>query len=55
MNFQVLGNEQFHLLAHHVVIGNQIIIRCDDKAMVKSFIEALKVSHIDSTDYYFKT
>ena len=41
---QVLGTYKFHELAHHVVIGNQVIIRSYNKATVKSMITVLKVS-----------
>ncbi|KAK3089739.1 hypothetical protein FSP39_006103 [Pinctada imbricata] len=39
---KILGQEKFHILAHHVVIGNQIIVRGAPKSLVKSFLSALK-------------
>jgi len=42
--FQVFGYSQFHILAHHVVIGNQVIVRGTRRHLVRSVIDALKVS-----------
>jgi len=47
--FQLLGASRFHILAHHVVIGNQIIVRGVGKTLIISFLEALTVSLSDVT------
>ncbi|KAI0222030.1 Folliculin [Lamellibrachia satsuma] len=39
---QVFGYSQFHVLAHHVVIGNQVIVRGTRHHLVQSVIDALK-------------
>lgn len=41
---QVLGEGNFHLLTHHVVIGNQVIIRGSYKETIKLILHALMVS-----------
>ncbi|XP_063444836.1 folliculin-like [Mytilus trossulus] len=38
---KVLGEGNFHLLTHHVVIGNQVIIRGSYKETIKSILHAL--------------
>jgi folliculin len=38
----ILGSLNFHDLAHHTLIGNQIIIRCHFKSTMRSFFEVLK-------------
>ncbi|KAK7111903.1 folliculin-like [Littorina saxatilis] len=40
---KMLGNEKFRILTQHVVIGDQIIVCCPDKDLVRSFFNALKV------------
>ncbi|GFY77307.1 folliculin [Trichonephila inaurata madagascariensis] len=40
--FQILGKENFHCLAYHTIIGNQIIIRSNFAHMTKSIITCLK-------------
>ncbi|XP_041363067.1 folliculin-like [Gigantopelta aegis] len=40
--WKVLGHNQFHTLAHHAVIGNQIIVTGSPKSLVKSILIALK-------------
>ncbi|XP_074649269.1 folliculin-like isoform X2 [Tubulanus polymorphus] len=40
---KVLGYQKFHLLAHHVVIGNQIILRSNNRNLVRSIIDCLKM------------
>jgi len=42
--FQMLGYSQFHTLAHHVVIGNQVIVQGHRPRLVRSIIDCLKVS-----------
>ncbi|XP_060071477.1 folliculin-like [Ylistrum balloti] len=37
-----LGAKKFHILAHHAVIGNQVIVRGALKSAVKSVLSALK-------------
>lgn len=37
-----LGEKKFHILAHHAVIGNQIIVRGALKSAVKAVLSALK-------------
>ncbi|XP_052266430.1 folliculin-like isoform X2 [Dreissena polymorpha] len=37
----LLGPSLFHVLAHHVVVGNQIIIRADGRTLMRTFLEAL--------------
>ncbi|XP_061175191.1 folliculin-like [Saccostrea echinata] len=39
---KILGEDKFHVLAHHVVIGNQIIVRSSLKSVVKSLLNVLK-------------
>ncbi|KAK2180129.1 hypothetical protein NP493_458g03052 [Ridgeia piscesae] len=39
---RVFGYSQFHILAHHVVIGNQVIVRGTRRHLVRSVIDALK-------------
>ncbi|CAH1794494.1 unnamed protein product [Owenia fusiformis] len=39
---KVLGGARMHVLAYHVVIGNQVIVRGKNKILVKSIITALK-------------
>ncbi|XP_025081597.1 folliculin-like isoform X2 [Pomacea canaliculata] len=40
---KVLGTERFQKLCHHVVIGDQIIVCCSDKAVLCSVFDALEV------------
>lgn len=39
---KVLGRANFQALAHHVVIGNQVIVSCHERALIKSVIAVLK-------------
>ncbi|KAJ8318589.1 hypothetical protein KUTeg_003680 [Tegillarca granosa] len=39
---KILGEDKFHILAHHVTIGNQVIVKGSQKATVKSVLNALK-------------
>ncbi|XP_022095568.1 folliculin-like [Acanthaster planci] len=39
---RLLGSLNFHDLAHHALIGNQIIVRCNFKSTLHSFFEVLK-------------
>lgn len=41
--FQLLGAPKFHVLAHHVVIGNQVIVRGNGKTLIRTFFDALTV------------
>lgn len=41
---QILGYMDFNRLAHHVIIGNQVIVRGQNRALVRSTIDSLKVS-----------
>uniref|UniRef100_T1JEG0 Folliculin n=1 Tax=Strigamia maritima TaxID=126957 RepID=T1JEG0_STRMM len=41
--FQVLGKNLFHDLAYHVVMGNQIVIRCSKTSVAVAIIDCLKV------------
>ena len=50
---QVIGCEKFHILAHHVVIGNQIIIRGRSKATTRSLIDLLQVSRVGKASFGF--
>ncbi|KAL8612615.1 hypothetical protein ACOMHN_006601 [Nucella lapillus] len=40
---KIIGTEKFRILTHHVVIGDQIIVSCSDKELVRSFFDALKL------------
>ncbi|XP_067672296.1 folliculin-like [Haliotis asinina] len=40
---KALGNSKFHTLAHHVLIGNQVIISGAEKSQVKAILAALKM------------
>ena len=40
---QILGYDTFHSLAHHTVIGNQVIVRGTQRKLVSSVIHTLKV------------
>ncbi|XP_071796883.1 folliculin-like [Asterias amurensis] len=60
----VLGSLNFHDLAHHALIGNQIIVRCHFKSTLRSFFEVLKtllpvgcchiITHSDHYEESFK-
>ncbi|CAH1273163.1 folliculin-like isoform X3 [Branchiostoma lanceolatum] len=39
---QVIGSQGFHSIAHHILIGNQIIIRGEKRATIESIINVLK-------------
>lgn len=41
---QVLGSHKFHLLAFHVIQGNQIIVRGENRKTVESVLNCLKVA-----------
>lgn len=38
---KLLGPEKFHILSHHVVIGNQVILRGTGKTLIRTFLDAL--------------
>ena len=40
---QVLGGHKFHLLAFHVIQGNQVIVRGEKRKIVESVLNCLKV------------
>ena len=40
---QVLGGHKFHLLAFHVIQGNQVIVRGEKRKTVESVLNCLKV------------
>lgn len=44
---QVLGSHHFHLLAFHVIQGNQVIVRGEKRKTVESVLNCLKVSYIE--------
>lgn len=50
MYWQVIGIEKFNIIAHHVVIGNQIIIVGEQKQTVSSVITALMVRTISASE-----
>ncbi|KAL4239804.1 hypothetical protein ACF0H5_000607 [Mactra antiquata] len=39
--YKLLGSRRFHVLAHHVVIGNQIILRGKGRTLIRTFQNAL--------------
>ncbi|ESP01392.1 hypothetical protein LOTGIDRAFT_186179 [Lottia gigantea] len=41
--YKILGIHNFHILCHHVVIGNQIIVMGSVKQLVVSILNALKI------------
>ncbi|XP_064634567.1 folliculin-like [Lineus longissimus] len=41
--FKTLDAEKFHTLAHHVVTGNQIVVRSSSENLTRSLISCLKV------------
>lgn len=41
--WKILGKQKFHLIAYNVIIGNQIIVLCDDKDLTSSIIHQLKI------------
>ena len=49
---QVLGSHHFHLLAFHVIQGNQVIVRGDKRKTVESVLNCLKVSCIEMTQFW---
>ena len=42
--FQLIGARKFSVLAHHTVVGNQVIVRGTGRTLVKSLLSALTVS-----------
>lgn len=40
---RIVGYEQFHCIAYHIIIGNQVIVRSDARRLVRSIIDCLKV------------
>ncbi|WAQ96627.1 FLCN-like protein [Mya arenaria] len=38
---KLLGPKRFDILAHHVVIGNQVIVRGNGRTLMRSFLDAL--------------
>ena len=53
---QVLGGHKFHLLAFHVIQGNQVIVRGEKRKTVESVLNCLKVRDTckkgDTLDYF---
>lgn len=39
----MIGLNRFRVIAHHVLIGNQVIVRCSCKLLVHTIIDCLKV------------
>jgi len=39
----MIGPNRFHIIAHHVLIGNQVIVRCSCKLLVRTILDCLKV------------
>ena len=53
--FQLIGTTPFHVLAHHTIVGNQVIARGKGRTLVRSLLAALTVSNILSdTKYCYK-
>ena len=48
---RVIGYEQFHCVAYHVIIGNQIIVRGNDRGLIRSIIDCLKVKFFGLNNY----
>ena len=48
---QVLGGHKFHLLAFHVIQGNQVIVRGEKRKTVESVLNCLKVRDTYKKDY----
>jgi len=42
---QVIGPNRFHIIAYHVLIGNQVIVRCSCKLLVRTILDCLQVLH----------
>jgi len=40
---QVIGPNRFHIIAYHVLIGNQVIVRCSCKLLVCTVLDCLQV------------
>ena len=49
---QVLGEDNFHLLTHHVVIGNQVIVHGYHTKAIKLILHALMVRYIMKLDFF---
>ena len=49
---QVVGSQHFHLLAFHVIQGNQVIVRGVKRKTVESVLNCLKASCIALPDYF---
>ena len=47
--YKTFGAEKFHMLAHHVVTGNQIVIRSGSESLTRSMISSLKVCFVVKT------
>jgi len=43
---QTMGYHSFHQLAHHVLVGNQIIVQTDSYMITKSIIDCLQVKFL---------
>lgn len=39
--YKLLGGEKLHILSHHVVIGNQVILRGTGKTLIRTFFDSL--------------
>jgi folliculin len=40
---KVLGASQFHTVAHNVLIGNQVVVRCDSKLIIRTILDSLQI------------
>ena len=47
--FQLIGTTPFRVLAHHTIVGNQVIARGKGKTLVRTLLAALTVSTITIT------
>ena len=47
--FQLIGTTPFRVLAHHTIVGNQVIARGKGKTLVRTLLAALTVSIITIT------
>ena len=49
---QVLGGHKFHLLAFHVIQGNQVIVRGEKRKTVESVLNCLKVRDTSTKNHH---
>ncbi len=40
---EIVGFEIFHLLAYNVIVGNQVIVRCNNSSLTESILQLLEV------------